>query len=124
MPCRLMPWACRQRPEPMMLDARSMRAFFLPAVTALAALALSCDPGATPPPPSVAAATARALVRPYVAGNALLRTVPPRGAGPRVVPGPTAVVLAHQADDGTLRVGCVDSEDGAEDLVRSVEDAR
>jgi len=107
-----------------MLDARSMRAFLPPAVTVLAALALSCD-GATPsPPPSVAAANARALVRPYVAGNALLRKAPSGGAGARVVPGPTAVVLAHQADDGTTRVGCVDSEDGAEDLVRSVEDAR
>jgi hypothetical protein len=108
-----------------MLDARSMRAFLPPAVTALAALALSCGPGTPPQPPSVAAATARALVRPYVAGNALLRKAPPPGgAGPRVVPGPTAVVLAHQAEDGTIRVGCVDSEDGAEDLVRSVEDAR
>jgi hypothetical protein len=108
----------------MMLDTRSMRAFLPPAVTALAVLALSCDPGTPPQPPSVAAATARTLVRPYVAGNALLRKAPTGGIGPRVVPGPTAVVLAHQMDDGTVRVGCVDSEDGAEDLVRSVEDTR
>lgn len=105
-----------------MLDPRPMRAFLQPAVTALAALALSCDPGPPPAPVSPAAASARALVRPYVARNAL-RQATPRGAQD-AVPGPTAVILAHEAEDGTLRVGCVDSEDGAEDLVRSVEDAR
>ena len=104
-----------------MLDSPSMRAFPRLAVTVLAALALSCDPG--PPPPSPAAASARALVRPFVARNGL-RQPTPQGGAARVVPGPTAVILAHQAEDGTLRVGCVDSEDGAEDLVRSVEDAR
>jgi len=106
-----------------MLDFPSMRAFLRSAVTVLAALTLGCDPGSPPPAVSPAAASARALVRPYVARNALRQATPQRG-GARVVPGPTAVVLAHEADDGTLRVGCVDSEDGAEDLVRSVEDAR
>lgn len=105
-----------------MLDPRPMRAFLQPAVTALAALALSCDPGPPPAPVSPAAASARALVRPYVARNALRQAMP--GGAQGAVPGPTAVILAHEAEDGTLRVGCVDSEDGAEDLVRSVEDAR
>jgi hypothetical protein len=41
-----------------------------------------------------------------------------------VTPGPTAVVLGHLAPDGTLRVGCVDTEDGAEALVRDSEDTR
>jgi len=110
-------------PEPMMLDFLSMRALFRSTVMAIAALALSCDGGSPPPTVSPAVVSARALVRPYVARNAL-RQPAPGGSAPRVVPGPTAVVLAHEADDGTLRVGCVDSEDGAEDLVRSVEDAR
>ena len=99
-----------------------MRALLRSAVTVLAALTLSCDPGPPPPAISPAAANARALVRPYVARNALQRPI--AQGGTTVMPGPTAVVLSHQADDGTLRVGCVDSEDGAEDLVRSVEDTR
>jgi hypothetical protein len=99
-----------------------MRAFLRPAVTLLAALALSCDPGPPPAALSPAAASARALVRPYVARNALRQATPQGARG--VVPGPTAVLLAHETEDGTLRVGCVDSEDGAEDLVRSVEDTR
>ncbi len=72
-----------------------------------------------------AAATARALVRPLVARNALTAAAHAgRLAVPRSTPGPTAVVLGHRAPDGTLRVGCVDSEDGAEALVRaSDEDA-
>jgi hypothetical protein len=41
-----------------------------------------------------------------------------------VTPGPTAVVLGRRASDGTLSVGCVDSEDGAEALVRDSEDSR
>ena len=100
-----------------------MRALFRSTVMVLAAMAVSCDGGTPPLALSPAAASARALVRPYVARNAL-RQPAPGPSGRRVVPGPTAVVLAHQADDGALRVGCVDSEDGAEDLVRSVEDAR
>jgi hypothetical protein len=44
--------------------------------------------------------------------------------GAPVTPGPTAVVLGHLAPDGTLHVGCVDSEDGAEALVRDSEDTR
>ena len=81
-------------------------------------------PATQGPSPAIspAAANARALVRPYVARNALRRPI--AQGGTTVMPGPTAVVLSHQADDGTLRVGCVDSEDGAEDLVRSVEDTR
>lgn len=99
-----------------------MRAFPRLAVTLLGALALSCDPGPAPPALSPAAASARALVRPYAARNALRQATV--RSGRMVMPGPTAVVLAHQTDDGTVRVGCVDSEDGAEDLVRSVEDTR
>ena len=46
------------------------------------------------------------------------------GSASSVQPGPTAVVLGHRAPDGTLRVGCVDTEDGAEALVREPDDAR
>ena len=85
-----------------------------------------CGPGG-PAPESrpAAAATARALVRPLVAGNALT-VANPRDApsGTAVQPGPTAVVLGHRAEDGTLRVGCVDSEDGAASLVLGPEDTR
>ena len=97
------------------------------AVLALGASVLSgCGPGATPETVPEAVATARALVRPHVAGNAAL-TAPRTGdssQGAAVSPGPTAVVLGHLASDGTLRVGCVDSEDGAEALVRDSEDSR
>ena len=74
-----------------MLDPRPMRAFLQPAVTALAALALSCDPGPPPAPVSPAAASARALVRPYVARNAL-RQATPRGAQ-GAVPGPNGGLI-------------------------------
>jgi hypothetical protein len=71
------------------------------------------------------AATARALVRPLVAGNALTVTDPrDASSGTAVQPGPTAVVLGHRAEDGSLRVGCVDSEDGAASLVLGPEDTR
>ena len=69
-----------------------------------------------------AAATARALVRPHVARNALAKPVTRDASGATVTPGPTAVVLGHRAADGTLRVGCVDSEDGAEALVRQADE--
>lgn len=96
------------------------------AVLALGAAVLpGCGPGAPPETVPEAVATARALVRPHVTRNAL--TVPSaRGSstGTAVTPGPTAVVLGHRASDGTLRVGCVDSEDGAEALVRDSEDSR
>ena len=96
------------------------------AVLALGASVLQgCGPGATPERVPEAVATARALVRPHVARNAL--TAPGAGGssqGAAVTPGPTAVVLVHRASDGTLRVGCVDSEDGAEALVRHSEDSR
>ena len=67
--------------------------------------------------------TARALVRPYVARNALSVSRDTAVEAP-VAPGPTAVVLGHLAPDGSLRVGCVDTEDGAEALVRDSEDTR
>jgi hypothetical protein len=97
------------------------------AVLALGACVLpACGPGAAAPETlPEAIATARALVRPHVARNAL--TTPGAAAssqGGAVTPGPTAVILGHRASDGTLRVGCVDSEDGAEALVRDSEDAR
>jgi hypothetical protein len=96
------------------------------AVLALGASVLpGCGPGTPPETVPEAVATARALVRPHVARNAL--TVQAAGGsspGAAVSPGPTAVVLGHRASDGTLRVGCVDSEDGAEALVRDSEDSR
>jgi len=102
----------------------------LPSSWRWAALALGtftlagCGPAAPEPGP-VAAGTARALVRPWVARNAL---VAPAARDPvtgvSVAPGPTAVVLGYRAPDGTLRVGCVDSEDGAEALVRGTDDDR
>ena len=99
-----------------MLPSRVRWAFL-----ALGASALpGCGPGTPPPTVPEAAATARALVRPYVVRGAL--STPPPGAS--VTGGPTAVVLGHRASDGTLRVGCVDTEDGAEALVRDSEEAR
>jgi hypothetical protein len=89
------------------------------------ALLPGCGPGAPPETVPEAVATARALVRPHVARNTL--TAPGKEGAPgsaAVTPGPTAVVLGHRASDGTLRVGCVDSEDGAEALVRDSEDSR
>ena len=82
--------------------------------------------GAGPAPETVpeAVATARALVRPYVARNALTARGPQAATQGAMTPGPTAVVLARRASDGSLRVGCVDSEDGAEALVRDSEDSR
>ncbi|HZW90536.1 MAG TPA: hypothetical protein VFF12_15735 [Myxococcaceae bacterium] len=96
------------------------------AVLALGSAVLSgCGPGAVSETVPEAVATARALVRPHVARNAL--TVPAANGssgGTAVSPGPTSVVLGHRASDGTLRVGCVDTEDGAEALVRDAEDSR
>ncbi|HVP61037.1 MAG TPA: hypothetical protein VMT11_10785 [Myxococcaceae bacterium] len=84
-----------------------------------------CGPGVVYESGPAAVATARALVRPHVARNAALSTQVARdGAGAAVTPGPTAVVLGHVAPDGSLRVGCVDSEDGAEALVRDSEGER
>src|SRR5262249_62083043 len=113
----------RRRAGAILLASLPIAPLSRPRVRAFPALPLPCGGGRPPPAVSPAVVSARALVRPYVARNAL-RQPAPGGSAPRVVPGPTAVVLAHEADDGTLRVGCVDSEDGAEDLVRSVEDAR
>ncbi len=96
------------------------------AVLALGTTVLpGCGPGAVQETVPEAVATARTLVRPHVARNALTTSAAngPSG-GAAVTPGPTAVVLGHRASDGTLRVGCVDSEDGAEALVRDVEDSR
>jgi len=105
-----------------MLDRPSRRALLTLGTWALAGCG---DPGsAAPESRPAAAATARALVRPLVARNAL--TAPPAqdASGSAVTPGPTAVVLGHRAPDGTLRVGCVDSEDGAEALVRASDEER
>jgi hypothetical protein len=104
-----------------MLDRPSRRALLTLGTWALAA----CDPG-SPVPESrpAAAATARALVRPLVARNALTAPATRDASGSSVRPGPTAVVLGHLAPDGTLRVGCVDSEDGAEALVRAPDEER
>ncbi len=96
------------------------------ALVALGASALpGCGPGAAPETLPSAVATARALVRPHVARNALSTSAAGDTAGgPPVNPGPTAVVLGHLSADGAFRVGCVDSEDGAEALVRDSEDTR
>jgi hypothetical protein len=104
-----------------MLPSRVRRA-----VLALGASILpGCSPAAPPATVGEAVATARALVRPHVARNALSTPVPPAGSGGAAVsPGPTAVVLGHRGSDGSLRVGCVDSEDGAEALVRDSEESR
>lgn len=89
------------------------------------ALLPGCGPGAAPEPVPEAVATARALVRPHIARNALTVSAADGTSGTAAVtPGPTSVVLGHRASDGTLRVGCVDSEDGAEALVRDSEDSR
>ena len=108
-----------------MLAHPSRRALLTLGTWALAA----CGPGSpagSPVPESrpAAAATARALVRPLVARNALAVPATRDASGSSVTPGPTAVVLGHQAPDGTLRVGCVDSEDGAEALVRASDEER
>jgi hypothetical protein len=103
-----------------MLPSRALRALLALGTSALA----GCGPGTAPESVPAAAATARALVRPHVARNALTTPAPGDASGSAVTPGPTAVVLGHRAPDGTLRVGCVDSEDGAEALVREAEDAR
>lgn len=96
------------------------------ALVALGASALpGCGPGSAPETGPSAVATARALVRPHVARNALsMSAARDTAGGAPVAPGPTAVVLGHLAPDGTLRVGCVDTEDGAEALVRDSEDTR
>jgi hypothetical protein len=95
------------------------------AVLALGASVLpGCGPGTAPETVPEAVATARALVRPYVARNALTVRGPASVTQGAVTPGPTAVVLGRRASDGSLRVGCVDSEDGAEALIRDSEDTR
>ncbi len=103
-----------------MLPSRARRALLALGTSALA----GCGPGAAPGSGPAAVATARALVRPHVARNALTTPVARDASGAPVTAGPTAVVLGHLAPDGTLRVGCVDSEDGAEALVREAEDTR
>jgi hypothetical protein len=90
-----------------------------------AALLPGCGSGSAPETVPEAVATARALVRPHVAQNALIVSgAAGSSGGAAVTPGPSAVVLGHRASDGTLRVGCVDSEDGAEALVRDSEESR
>ncbi|HET6981040.1 MAG TPA: hypothetical protein VFI53_02810 [Myxococcaceae bacterium] len=97
------------------------------ALLALAASVLAaCGPGAAPESGPAAVASARAMVRPFVARNALsMSTSGMRdGQGAPVTPGTTSVVLGHLGPDGTLRVGCVDTEDGAEALVRATAEER
>jgi hypothetical protein len=90
-----------------------------------AALLPACGSGGGPETVPEAVATARALVRPHVAQNALIVSgAYSSSGGAAITPGPTAVVLGHRASNGTLHVGCVDSEDGAEALVRDSEDSR
>jgi hypothetical protein len=92
---------------------------------ALGTLALAgCGPG-TAGPESPAAA-ARAMVRPLLARSAAALSTPATGdqPGSEATSGLTSVVLVHRAEDGTLKVGCVGSEDGAEALVRASEEAR
>jgi hypothetical protein len=97
-----------------MLPSRVWRALL-----ALAASVLSgCGPGVAPESGPAAVASARAMVRPFVARNALTTSVTRDGQGTPVHPGSTAVVLGHLGPDGALHVGCVDTEDGAEALVR------
>lgn len=85
----------------------------------------ACDPGSPVPEARPAAvATARSLVRPLVSRNALRAPATRDASGASVTPGQTAVVLGHRAPDGTLRVGCVDSEDGAEALVGASDEER
>ena len=105
-----------------MLPSRVCRALLALAASILA----GCGPGAAPESVPVAVANARAMVRPFVARNALsvsgsgMRD----GQGAPVNPGTTSVVLGHLAPDGTFRVGCVDTEDGAEALVRGSTEER
>ena len=90
-----------------------------------AALLPGCGTAGAPETVPEAVATARALVRPHVSRNALIVSgANGSSGGAEVTPGPTAVVLGHRASDGTLSVGCVDSEDGAEALIRDSEDSR
>ena len=95
---------------------------------ALGTLAVAgCGPGtAGPDSPAAAAATARAMVRPLLARSSAALSTPATGDPSAAQPtdGLTSVVLVHRAEDGTVKVGCVGSEDGAEALVRSSEEAR
>jgi len=95
---------------------------------ALATLALAgCGSGTvSPDSPTAAAATARAMVRPLLARSPAALSAPATGtqSSSEAAGGLTSVVLVHRAEDGTLKVGCVGSEDGAEALVRSSEEAR
>ncbi|HSP19258.1 MAG TPA: hypothetical protein VLQ79_07085 [Myxococcaceae bacterium] len=104
-----------------MLSRPSRRALLALGTWAVA----GCDPGSQGPEARPAAvATARALVRPLVSGNALRTPATRDPSGAAVTPGPTGVVLGHRAADGTLRVGCIDTEDGAEALVGASDEER
>ena len=105
-----------------MLPSRVCRALLALAASALA----GCGAGAAPDSGPAAVAKARAMVRPFVTRNALsMSTSTMRdGQGTPVNPGTTSVVLGHLGPDGTLHVGCVDTEDGAEALVRSTTEER
>ena len=105
-----------------MLPSRVCRALLALAASALA----GCGAGAAPDSGPAAVAKARAMVRPFVTRNALsMSTSTMRdGQGTPVSPGTTSVVLGHLGPDGTLHVGCVDTEDGAEALVRGTTEER
>jgi len=92
----------------------------------LAFAVAACGPGtASPDSPAAAAATARAMVRPLLSRSPAATTPATGGQStPEAADGLTSVVLVHRAEDGTLKVGCVGSEDGAEALVRASDEAR
>ena len=113
----------------MMLDGRfSMlpsRVFWALSWPSGACVLPGCGPGAVPELPDGGRGhRPGAGATPTSARNALTAPGAGRPTPGAVTPGPTAVVLGRRASDGTLRVGCVDSEDGAEALVRDSEDSR
>lgn len=100
--------------------------FFIPLGFGAVAL-LSCQGAEAPPPaqPSVERQISemRAMVRPLVQRNDALRLstgVLRPGAEVTL----QSVVVAHRQADGSRSVGCVASEDEAEDFVRRAEGAR
>lgn len=112
----------------MMLDGRfpMLRPCARWAILALGTWALlGCGPESGAPESRAAeAASARSLVRAELARSSLTAAPTRDASGAPVTPGPTQVVLGHRTPAGTLRVGCVDSEDGAEALVRAPDEER
>jgi len=66
------------------------------------------------------------MVRPLLARSPAALSAPATGtqSSSEAAGGLTSVVLVHRAEDGTLKVGCVGSEDAAEALVRTSDEAR